>query len=141
MIKVIRLVLCIASSTLLSVLADELELPQGNSISIDIFQQLNNAHELAMNQKAQEDLYISLPLSVTNRSESVTVANTSAVASPAQNRRRKPSKKSSSSALEPRANECTGDVWVEGQDPCEGLENDPRFKPCYQPCMFTRDVS
>lgn len=139
--KVIRLVLCIASSTLLPVLADEIELPQGSSISVEILQQLNNAHELAMNQKAQEDLYISLPLSVSNQSESVTVANTSAIASPAQNRRRKASKKLSNSALEPRANECQGDVWVEGQDPCEGLEHDPRFVPCYKPCMFTRDVS
>lgn len=36
---------------------------------------------------------------------------------------------------------CTAELWREGDDACEGRENEPGFVRCEQPCTFTRDVS
>lgn len=140
--KLISLLFCIASiSNILHASADEVELPQGSKIAVKIFEKLHAAHEVAINQKVQEDLYLSLPLSAPNRSESVTVANTNASISPLENRIRKVRTAAAEPSLDRRANECDGELWQEGQDPCEGREKDPRFKACLPACQFTRDVS
>ncbi|KAH7087888.1 hypothetical protein FB567DRAFT_357048 [Paraphoma chrysanthemicola] len=138
--KIIRLLFYIDGIlSILRVSADEIELPQGRKIAIDIFEKLQAAHEVAIHQKVQEDLYLSLPLSASNLSESVTVANINASIPRPKNRIRKVRTLSARSSLDRRANECDGELWYEGQDPCEGREQDPRFKPCLPACQFTRD--
>jgi hypothetical protein len=125
----------------LSTLADEIELPQGGKIAIGLLEKLHAAHEVAMNQKAQEDLFLSLPLSAPDQLNSVTVANTTAVTSPNKARLRKVRIAASNITLERRATQCDGELWQEGQDPCEGRENEPGYVACYPACQFTQDVS
>jgi hypothetical protein len=142
MYKRTRLCFCIAVFfNLLSTSAEDIELPQGGKIAIGLLEKLHTAHEVAINQKAQEDLFLSLPLSAPDQLNSVTVANTTAVTSPNKVRLRKVRTAASSSPLERRATQCDGELWQEGQDPCEGRENEPGYVACYPACQFTRDVS
>jgi hypothetical protein len=147
--KFITLLFCIVSiSNNLHASADEVGLPQRGRITVEIFEKLHAAHEIAINQKVQEDLYLSLPLSAPNRSDSVTVASTNASISPLKNRVRKVETATAKHSLGKRGEECSIGVdggpvvfWREGWDACRGRENDPRFVPCLPRCQFTRDVS
>ncbi|KAF1843228.1 uncharacterized protein K460DRAFT_396587 [Cucurbitaria berberidis CBS 394.84] len=121
---------------------EDVKLPQGNKIAIDILQKLQSAHEVAVNQKAQEELFLSLPLVAPNQTDSVTVANTTAtVSTPPKIRHRERTAEAASSANydKRQVTSCSTRLTYEGQDPCEGKEKLPNFVPCDQPCKYTLD--
>lgn len=119
------------------VTCDDIETPQGN-ISIAILQQLQSTHGVAINQKEQENLFLTLPLVAPNDTDLVAVGNIStANAAPLQSR---------GEDFAPghhdkrQGTRCSHQLRFEGDDACRGYENMPGYVACRQPCQFTRDV-
>ncbi|KAJ5056392.1 hypothetical protein J3E74DRAFT_293844 [Bipolaris maydis] len=118
------------------VTCDDIETPQGN-ISIAILQQLQSAYGVAINQKEQESLFLTLPLVAPNDKDLVAVGNIStANATPFQSR-------SENFAVghhdKRQGTRCSHRLRFEGDDACRGYENMPGYVACRQPCQFTRD--
>ncbi|KAH7349090.1 hypothetical protein BKA66DRAFT_576078 [Pyrenochaeta sp. MPI-SDFR-AT-0127] len=118
------------------VTCDDIETPQGN-ISIAILQQLQSTHGVAINQKEQENLFLTLPLVAPNDTDLVAVGNIStANAAPLQSR---------GEDFAPghhdkrQGTRCSHQLRFEGDDACRGYENMPGYVACRQPCQFTRD--
>ena len=142
MANVIGLIILFCLSCCPFAYCEDVELPQGNNVSIDIFQRLITAHEVAVNQKSLEDLFLSLPLVPPDQDDSVTVANTSAsVSTPPKIRHREIGAETRLSANhDKRQISCNTRLSYEGQDPCEGREKELGFVRCDQPCKYTLDV-
>jgi hypothetical protein len=123
---------------------EDIRLPQGNNISLELFQKLQLAHGVALNQKAQEELFLSLPLRPANQtSKGVDVANmTVSVSTPPEARPRDiGSVPKPKDELDRRATTCNYPITEEGQDRCTGQEKVPGFVPCDQPCKYNLPVS
>jgi hypothetical protein len=114
---------------------EDVETPQGN-VSLAVLQQLVSAHGVALNQKEQESLFLSLPLVASHDSEVVAVGNISSLNAPSDQ------VESSIGNVAKRQLDatCRHRLQYEGDDACRGYENMPGYVPCRKPCEFTREV-
>lgn len=124
--------------------AQDMRVFQRSNASNDILEQLRLSYGVTEAQKAQENLFLAIPLTSPNETEfSDTLYNSTTDSSSTKKRLRKSEVvRSAWQNHDTRQAEtkCKKTRWQEGDDPCLGRENEPTFVPCDRPCKYTREV-
>lgn len=126
--------------------AQDVDSTQSSQATAEIIEQLRFVHGITQAKKAEEDLFLIVPLASPNETASSETGQNSTIASIKPKHKKKRSKGFASPTrahkIETRQEtECRAPLWQEGDDPCQGRENEPGFVRCDQPCTYTRDVS